>query len=153
MARIPAVLALGSALFTSGCIVVPLNADGSYGHPAGTSPKPPVVIPPPAAQTLPVRLYPTNEVAASTGVIGGAVTSHLNGRGTFSLNVGAETMAGEATRLAGTGGVAMGRSGVANAYGARGSYANCRYTMNTATQGTGSCTFSNGAQYQLHIGT
>lgn len=153
MARIPAVLTLGSALLISGCIVVPLNADGTYAYPVGASPQAPIVLPPPASQTLPVRLYPTNEAATSTGVIAGTVTNHLNGRGTFSLNVGAETMAGEATRLASTGTAAIGRSGVANAYGARGSYANCRYTMNSATQGTGSCTFSNGAQYQLHIGT
>ncbi len=34
-----------------------------------------------------------------------------------------------------------------------GSYANCRYTMNSATQGAGSCTLSSGGQYRLHIGT
>jgi hypothetical protein len=150
MTRIPVVLAIGGALITSGCIVVPLNPDGSYAYPAGAAPHAPVVVPAPTSQTLPVRLYPINEAAASTGVIAGTVTNHLNGKGTFSLNVGSETMAGEATRLGSTAGA---RSGIANAYGARGSHANCRYTMNNATQGTGSCTFSNGASYQLHIGT
>ncbi len=150
MRRIPAVLVLGGALITSGCIVVPLSPDGSYAYPAGAAPHAPVVIQQPVAQMLPVRLYPTNEAAASTGVIASTVTNHLNGKGTFSLNVGSETMAGEATRLGSTSGV---RSGIANAYGARGSHANCRYTMNSATQGTGSCTFSSGASYQLHIGT
>ncbi len=57
-------------------------------------------------------------------------------------------MSGEATRTGG----ANGRSGVASAYGARGGYANCEYTMNSNTQGSGRCTFSSGAVYQLHIG-
>ena len=149
MARIPAALALGSVLLISGCIVVPLNADGTYAYPVGAAPHAPVVLPPPTSQTLPVRLYPTNQAATSTGVIAGSVTNHLNGRGTFTLSVGDETMSGEATRSGGS----NARTGIASAYGARGSHANCRYTMNSTTQGTGSCTFSNGAQYQLHIGT
>ena len=149
MARILSALALGAASLTTGCIVVPLNADGTYAYPTGAAPQAPVVLPAPTSQTLPVRLYPTNQAATSSGMIAGSVTNHLNGRGTFTLNVGDETMSGEATRSGGS----SARTGVANAYGARGSYANCRYTMNTATQGTGSCTFSNGGQYQLHIGT
>ncbi|HVE90497.1 MAG TPA: hypothetical protein VNA44_12445 [Burkholderiaceae bacterium] len=149
MTRILAVLALGAASLTTGCIVVPLNADGSYAYPAGGAPHAPAIQPLPTSQTLPVRLYPTNQAATASGMIAGSVTNHLNGRGTFTLNVGDETMSGEATRSGGSGA----RAGVANAYGARGSYANCRYTMNTTTQGTGSCTFSNGGQYQLHIGT
>ncbi len=149
MARILAALALGAASLTTGCIVVPLNADGTYPYPAGAAPHASVVMTAPTSQTLPVRLYPTNQAATSSGMIAGSVTNHLNGRGTFTLNVGDETMSGEATRSGGSGA----RTGVASAYGARGSYANCRYTMNTVTQGTGSCTFSNGEQYQLHIGT
>lgn len=151
MSRIPIAFALGSALVITGCVVVPLNPDGSYAYPVGAAPHP-VVVPPPATQTLPVRLYPTNDVAAATGVIAGSVTNHLNGRGTFTLNVGAETMSGEATRL-GSASASSAHHGVANAYGARGSFANCRYTMNHPAQGSGSCKFSNGAQYQLHIGT
>ncbi|HVG05194.1 MAG TPA: hypothetical protein VM937_09675 [Burkholderiaceae bacterium] len=149
MTRILAVLALGAASLTTGCIVVPLNADGTYAYPAGVAPYVPATQPVPTSQTLPVRLYPINQAATASGMIAGSVTNHLNGRGTFTLNVGDETMSGEATRSGGSGA----RTGVANAYGARGSYANCRYTMNTITQGTGSCTFSNGGQYQLHIGT
>jgi hypothetical protein len=41
---------------------------------------------------------------------------------------------------------------VASAYGARGGYANCEYSMNSNTQGSGRCTFASGAVYQLHIG-
>lgn len=149
MTRIPTVVALGAASLTTGCIVVPLNADGTYAYPVGAASHAPVIQVAPTSQTLPVRLYPTNQAATSSGMIAGSVTNHLNGRGTFTLNVGDETMSGEATRAGGS----NARAGVANAYGARGSYANCRYTMNTTTQGTGSCTFSNGGQYQLHIGT
>lgn len=149
MSRLPFAFALGTACLATGCVVLPLNADGTYAYPIGASAHAPIVLPPPASQTLPVRLYPTNQAATSTGVIAGSVTNHLNGRGTFTLNVGDETMSGEATRSGGS----NARTGVASAYGARGSHANCRYTMNSATQGTGNCTFSNGAQYQLHIGT
>lgn len=148
MIRILTALALGTSL-TTGCVVVPLNADGTYAYPVGSSPQAPFVQLPPASQTLPVRLYPTNQAATSSGMIAGSVTNHLNGRGTFTLNVGDDTMSGEATRTGGS----NARTGVASAYGARGSFANCRYTMNTVAQGTGTCTFSNGAQYQLHIGT
>ena len=149
MTRILTAVALGAASLTTGCIVVPLNADGTYAYPVGAASHAPVIQAAPASQTLPVRLYPTNQAAAGSGMIAGSVTNHLNGRGTFTLNVGAETMSGEATRAGGS----NTRTGIANAYGAHGSYANCRYTMNTTTQGTGSCTFSNGGQYQLHIGT
>jgi hypothetical protein len=138
-------LVAGVAL--TGCVVVPLNPDGTPAYPVATAPA--VAVPPPPANlTLPVRLYPTNEAAAGTGMLSGTVTSNLNGKGTFTLNVGGETMSGEATRTGG----ANGRSGVASAYGARGGYANCEYTMNSNTQGSGRCTFSSGAVYQLHIG-
>lgn len=130
----------------AGCVVVPVNPDGSiYQGPVATVPA--VAVPPaPQSLTLPVRLYPTNEAAAASGMIAGTVTNQLNGKGTFTLNVAGETMSGEATRSG------PNRSGVANAYGAKGSYANCTYAMNTTSQGTGRCTFSNGATYQLHIG-
>jgi hypothetical protein len=140
-----AALAAGVAL--TGCVVVPLNPDGTPAYPVAPAPAV-VVAPPPSNLTLPVRLYPTNEAAAGTGMLSGTVTSNLSGKGTFTLNVGGETMSGEATRTGG----ANGRSGVASAYGARGGYANCEYTMNSNTQGSGRCTFSSGAVYQLHIG-
>lgn len=94
------------------------------------------------------RLYPTNDTAAHTGVLTGTVTNHLNGRGEFHLAVAGEMLSGEATRMAGGS-----RRGVANAYGARGTYMNCQYQMNSATQGSGECTMSNGGRYQLHIGS
>jgi hypothetical protein len=138
---------LAAAVALAGCVVVPLNPDGTPAYPVAVVP-PAVVPPPPTSLTLPVRLYPTNEAAAGTGMLSGTVTSNLHGKGSFTLNVGGETMSGEATRTGG----ANGRSGVASAYGARGGYANCEYSMNSNTQGSGRCTFSSGAVYQLHIG-
>ena len=149
-------LAIGAAaLVLSACVMVPVNPDGSlYAGPviAGAAPAMPAAALPaaPPAVTLPVRLYPTNEVAAAGGVVSGSVVSALNGKGSFTLVAQGETMTGEATRLTGAGGNP--RSGVANAYGARGGFAQCQYTMNSSTQGTGRCAFSTGATYQLHIG-
>lgn len=143
-------LAVGvMALSLTACVVVPINPDGSlYQGPVAGVPYvgAPVVPAPPSAITLPVRLYPTNEIAAAGGMLSGTVVSNLHGKGTFTLNAAGETMTGEATR--GTGN----RDGVANAYGAKGGYASCQYTMHTSAQGTGRCTFSSGAIYQLHIG-
>jgi hypothetical protein len=143
-------LALGVvALSLTACVVVPVNPDGSlYQGPVAGVPVvgAPVVPAPPSSITLPVRLYPTNEIAAGGGMLSGTVVSNLHGKGTFTLNAAGETMTGEATRGGGS------RDGVANAYGAKGGYASCQYTMNTNAQGTGRCTFSSGATYQLHIG-
>jgi hypothetical protein len=144
-------LAIGASAWSlAACVVVPVNPDGSLyqgpvaGMPVVAAPVPPAA---PSAVTLPVRLYPTNEAAAAGGMFSGTVVSNLHGKGVFTLNAGGETMTGEATR-----GAAGSRDGVANAYGARGGFASCQYTMNTNAQGTGRCSFSNGATYQLHIG-
>jgi hypothetical protein len=141
--------ALVAATALAGCVVVPLNPDGTPAYAIGPAPGAVVAVPPaPSSLTLPVRLYPTNEAATSFGMLSGTVVNHLGGKGTFTLNVGGETMAGEATRTGG----ATSRTGVASAYGARGSFARCEYTMNSPTQGSGQCTLSTGATYLLHIG-
>ena len=36
---------------------------------------------------------------------------------------------------------------------ARGTFARCDYQMSTPYQGAGTCTFSNGASYQMHVGS
>jgi hypothetical protein len=128
----------------SGCYVVPV---GQY-----PSPYPPatqVVVPPPATQpvTFAARLYPANDLATSYGMVNAVVTNDLNGRGNFQTTINGESFAGEATRQAGSS-----RDGIANGAGNRGSYINCRYTMNSATLGTGSCTLSNGARFTMHVG-
>lgn len=144
----PAVL---TAITLSGCYVVPVGPEGypypPYPYP-GSTPPPPVATPaPPAAQVLTVRLYPANEKAAQSGVLSGTVTSTSFGKGRFQLNYRGETLNGEATRVDGDS-----RRGVASAYGSSGAFMSCEYQMQSARQGAGSCTLSDGAKYQVHIG-
>ena len=96
---------------------------------------------------LQARLYPSNDVAAETGLLSGSVTNMMTGKGMFQINYRGEILTGEATRVPGDD-----RRGLASAYGQRGTYMSCEYRMTTPYQGTGSCKFSNGAQYQVHIG-
>jgi hypothetical protein len=141
------VLALGgiaSAALLAGCYVVPVNH-----YPPPSQPLPVLVpVPAPAPLTFAARLYPANDLASAYGMVNAIVTNDLNGRGTFSTNINGENFAGEATRVAGSS-----REGVANGAGNRGSYLNCRYTMNSATLGTGSCRLSNGALFTMHVGS
>ena len=127
----------------AGCYVVPMNQyPGQVPAVSG-----PVVLAPVAPLTFSARLYPANEVAAPYGVVNALVTNDLNGRGVFSANIGGEAFSGEATRRAGSS-----REGMANGAGNRGSFLNCRYTMNSATLGTGTCQMSNGASFTMHVG-
>ena len=127
----------------SGCYVVPMNQYPAQA-PAVVGP---VVLAPAAPLTFSARLYPSNEAAAPYGVVNALVTNDLNGRGVFSANIGGESFSGEATRRAGSS-----REGMANGAGNRGSFLNCRYTMNSATLGTGTCQMSNGASFTMHVG-
>jgi len=102
----------------------------------------------PMAATLPVKLYPSNDLANQTGVLTGEVTNLMTGKGRFAFNYQGEMLVGEATRVA-----SDERRGIASAYGPRGTFARCEYQMSTPMMGAGSCTFSNGAQYQVHIGS
>ncbi len=161
--RVPLVFTL-PALLLSGCYVMPLgnSADGTpqYAYatlpvvpahrgPQGTNGLPPPVISTgPMSASLNVRLYPANDLANQTGVLTGQVTNMMSGKGRFQFNYMGETLAGEATRVANDE-----RRGVASAFGGRGTFAKCEYQMSTPYQGAGTCTFSNGAQYQVHIGT
>jgi hypothetical protein len=56
-------------------------------------------------------------------------------------------LAGEATRLDGDG-----RQGVAAAYGPSGTFLSCEYQMRGPRTGAGTCTVSDGARYQVHVG-
>lgn len=150
------VLALAaSASALSGCYVVPMNADGSPAWPPGVvwgpgTPTAPVTPPsPPAttAATLQAKLYPANDLATQTGVIQGTVTNMMSGKGRFLLDYRGELLSGEATRVSGDQ-----RKGVASAYSPGGSYMSCEYQMSSPYQGAGTCSFSNGARYQVHIG-
>jgi hypothetical protein len=97
---------------------------------------------------LNVKLYPANDLANQTGVLTGQVTNMMTGKGRFTFNYQGETLVGEATRVANDE-----RRGVASAYGQRGTFARCEYQMSSPRMGAGTCSFSNGAEYQVHIGS
>ncbi len=155
--RITVVAAL-SALALSGCYVMPVGRDASgntvyaytplapaqvQGNTSGTSP----VTGPPMPQALNVKLYPINDLANQTGVLTGQVTNMMTGKGRFTFNYQGETLVGEATRVANDE-----RRGIASAYGPSGMFARCDYQMSSPQIGAGTCTFSNEAMYQVHIG-
>ena len=149
------------ALTLSGCYVLPVGQtpDGTQHYVYSTLPvipggvgaqgAQPVVGPGgPMPAALPVKLYPSNDLANQTGVLTGTVTNMMTGKGRFQFNYQGETLVGEATRVANDE-----RRGMASAYGPRGTFARCEYQMTSAYMGAGNCTFSNGAQYQVHIGS
>jgi len=102
---------------------------------------------PPMPQALNVKLYPINDLANQTGLLTGQVTNMMTGKGRFTFNYQGETLVGEATRVANDE-----RRGVASAYGPSGTFARCEYQMSSPQIGAGTCTFSNNAMYQVHIG-
>jgi hypothetical protein len=150
-------VAVGSAASLAGCYVVPVGPDGNYAiyvpsHPAPNYPGGPAF---PAAQpsqpavpkVLHARLYPENDVATQTGMVSGTVTNMMTGKGRFQLQYAGELLTGEATRVSGDE-----RKGIASAWGASGAFMSCEYQMHTPLQGAGTCNFSNGARYKVHIG-
>ena len=145
------------AFLLSGCYVMPVGADRNgnpyYAYspvpvaPSYTPAAPSATPGGPAAAALPVKLYPVNDLANQTGVLVGSVTNMMNGKGRFSFTYQGEMLVGEATRVANDE-----RRGIASAYGPRGTFARCEYQMSSPLMGAGTCTFSNGAQYQVHVG-
>ena len=156
------VAAFGTAARASACVVVPLGPDGrplanygNYGNYANypvysasgaVAPLPPVA-PAPTIAVMNARLYPANEQAQPSGLAVGQVTNFLDGKGAFSVLIAGEQFSGEATRSGRTA-----RDGVANAMGSRGNTMSCTYVLNHPTQGSGQCSISTGARYQLHLG-
>ena len=153
------VAALVPAFALAGCYVVPVGPNnepwvvlGGPVQPPSTFPSgsPSAPVPQGAAfpKVLPVRLYPANDIANQTGMLSGSVTNMMTGKGRFQFQYQGELLAGEATRVSGEE-----RKGIASAYGPSGTYASCEYQMNSPVQGAGTCQFSNGAKYQVHIGS
>lgn len=159
LARTPALRGVAAATLVaallSGCYVVPMQ-------PGQALPPGPVTVvpaqqgaggapisPPPAptAQHFSARLYPSNPEAARYGALTGVVSNDMNGRGHFSAMIDGESFQGEATRAPGSA-----RNGIANAAGTRGGMLACRYTMNSATQGAGTCVLNNGPTFAMHLG-
>ena len=170
---IPAALAGGfAALSLSGCYIVPVGADEiakmhllmQQANPSPTnqppaaasvakaapaqavSPAPgsPQVIVPTSIQA---RLYPANEIATENGMVSGTVTNMMNGKGRLQVTYRGELLTGEATRVANDE-----RKGVASAWGPNGSFMSCEYQMSSPVRGAGTCSFSDGARYQVHVG-
>ena len=144
---------LAAAALTA-CVVVPVGPDGR-AYPMQPMPAPhaatPMVAPPsapPAHVVMSARLYPLNSTAKSAGLAAGQVTNYLDGKGSFNIQIGGEQFSGEATRAS-----RGSSSGVANAVGNRGTGLSCNYTMNNATQGSGKCMLTTGAEFQLHLGS
>lgn len=150
-----------STLALAGCYVVPVvDPQGNvqnYHYPLPPSGVPIAAVPgafppPPGGGALPTvlnaRLYPDNDIATRTGVVTGTVANMMNGKGRFQIQYGNEILTGEATRVSNDE-----RKGIASAYGSSGSFMSCEYQMNSPRQGAGSCTFSNGARYKLHVGS
>lgn len=147
------------AFALAGCYVVPVGPDGNYAiyipsHPAPYPGGP--AYPAPAAQgsqqpavpkVLHARLYPENDVATQTGMVSGTVTNMMTGKGRFQLQYAGELLTGEATRVSGDD-----RKGIASAWGPSGAFMSCEYQMHTPMQGAGTCSFSNGARYKVHLG-
>ena len=149
MLKISNVLAMavvGAAL--AGCYVVPLNQypngpnnAGLYNGAGGTA-----IVPMAAYRPgYSARLYPGNEAAARLGTVTGIISNPEQGHGQFTFSLGGESYAGEATRIPSS------SKGVANASGSRGGFVRCDYVMSNAALGWGSCTFANGARYDMHI--
>lgn len=148
--------ALGVPAVLAGCYVVPVGPDGTqhaFYIPVQPSPLPggpmqPVAQHPAMPKVLHARLYPDNDIAAQTGMVAGTVTNMMTGKGRFQLHYAGEVLTGEATRVNGDQ-----RKGIASAWGPSGAFLSCEYQMNTPVQGAGTCNFSNGARYKVHIGS
>ena len=162
---IPAALAGGfAALSLSGCYIVPVGPEeiakmhlfmqqqqanpAPNGNPslaANPSPKGAAQATVPAS--IQARLYPLNEIATENGMVAGTVTNMMNGKGRLQVSYRGELLTGEATRVANDE-----RKGVASAWGANGSFMTCEYQMSSPARGAGTCNFSDGARYQVHVG-
>ena len=152
-----AIALLIPAFALSACYVIPVGPEGEAVYTLGvpyvpqrsTTGAPTAPFPAgPMPAVLSVKLYPANDLANQTGVLNGQVTNMMTGKGRFSFNYLGETLVGEATRVANDQ-----RRGVASAYGSRGTFARCEYQRSSPRMGAGNCTFSNGAEYQVHIGS
>ncbi|HSA88400.1 MAG TPA: hypothetical protein VLF42_00720 [Burkholderiales bacterium] len=160
LTKLAAAIGLQAGLLT-GCYVVPVNPDGTaYSIYIPTTPPPPipggpafqpapVAQPshPPVPKVLHARLYPENDIATHTGMVSGTVTNMMTGKGRFQLQYAGELLTGEATRVSGDD-----RKGIASAWGPSGSFMSCEYQMSSPQTGAGTCNFSNGARYKVHIG-
>jgi len=177
MKRSAMLAALAAPAMLGGCYVVPLGSDqvdklvrmmeqqnagtpASAAMPFSPGMKPPAApaapATPAAAQgatqpkpvaSLPARLYPINDIATENGMVAGTVSSTADGKARFQFNYRGESLVGEATRVS-----SDDRKGVATAWAPSGAFMTCEYQMASLVQGAGTCSFSDGAKYQVHVG-
>ena len=130
----------------SGCYVVPMQSYSNSNNSLNSANASAVAILPPLPRPVyTARLYPVNEAAAALGRVTGTISNPERGHGEFSFTVGSESFSGEATREPGS------SKGHANASGNRGGFVKCGYAMSSTSFGTGSCLFSGGARYDMHV--
>lgn len=130
----------------SGCYVMPVDHYQAGARAPGIYTANTAIVPMAAVRPVyTARLYPANDAASRMGPVSGLITNPDRGHGQFTFAVGGETFSGEATRSPDS------SKGLANASGSRGGYARCAYAMSSAALGNGSCTFSSGARYDMHI--
>jgi hypothetical protein len=173
----PIISAALAAANLSGCYVVPVGSDqvdklvrmmeqqnagipgpNAMPFPPAAKPSAPVSAPPAAiaaqgstqpkvAPSLPARLYPINDIATENGMVAGTITSTTEGKARFQFNYRGESLVGEATRVSGDD-----RKGIATAWAPSGAFMTCEYQMSSLARGAGTCSFSDGARYQVHVG-
>lgn len=143
-ASIAAVAVISATL--SGCYVMPVDHYQAGAPTPGIYTANTAIVPMAAVRPVyTARLYPANDAASRMGPVSGVITNPEQGHGQFTFALGGEMFSGEATRSSDS------SKGLANATGNRGGYARCAYAMRSSVLGNGSCTFSNGARYDMHI--
>ena len=134
------------AALLSGCYIMPIDQYQPGARAPGLTTSQTAFVPMAAVRpAYTARLYPGNDEAARMGPASGVISNPESGRGEFTFTVGGESFAGEATRAPSS------TKGVANAAGNHGGYVRCDYLMKSTALGLGSCTFSSGARYDMHI--
>lgn len=157
------------------CYVIPIDPRTAQPYPQTTmrdgytGAQVPVQIAalPVAPALVDVRLYPLNTQANKGGLLKAQVFDNNAGHGSFTVSYLGDTLQGESTRVDGNYaafgriyqqvlGASLrsfsGRRGIANAFGAKGTNAQCEYVITGPGSGTGVCQFSDGASYQMHFG-
>ncbi len=161
----------------SACYVLPIDPRTGQPYPPTVRdgyvgaqvpvPGPVVTAIPVLPAVVDVRLYPLNTQANKGGLLKAQVFDNNAGHGAFTVSYLGDTLQGESTRVdaayAPFGRIYQqvlgaslrsfsGRRGIANAFGAKGTNAQCEYVITGPGSGTGVCQFSDGANFQMHFG-
>jgi len=170
--RVAVVLAIAGSL--SACYVLPIDPRTGQPYPptvrdgyVGAQVPLQITAVPVAPALVDVRLYPLNTQANKGGLLKAQVFDNNAGHGTFTVSYLGDTLQGESTRVdanyAAFGRIYQqvlgsslrsfnGRRGIANAFGSKGTNAQCEYVITGPGSGTGVCLFSDGASFQMHFG-